>query len=116
MIIIENPIWKGDQAFDKRCIGIAEYRLLGEKSTVEIQIVKKRKTGEFVYPSTYVMDVKDIVKYPVDYVGHGKKIKVYIIPIKDLKVKPDINITKIVNCPLNTNKVEVLAVQKSLWE
>lgn len=116
MIIIENPIWKGDQAFDKRCIGIAEYRLLGEKGTVEIIIKKKRKSGEYVYPSTYIMDIKDIVKYPVDYVGHGKRIKVYIVPIKDLKVKPDIQITKIANCPLNDNKTEVLAVQKGLWD
>ena len=116
MIIIENPIWKGDQAFEKRCIGIAEYRLQNESNPVEIIIKKKRKSGEYVYPSTYIMEIKDIIKYPTEYVGHKKNVKVFLVPIKDLKVKPELKINKIINCPLNTNKTEVLAVQKGLWE
>ena len=115
MIIIEKPMYKGDNAFDKRCVGIAEFRLVNEKSPVEIIIKHKRKTGEYVYPSTYIMDIKDIVKYPTEYVGHGKRVKVFVIPIKDLRVKPQIQITKIENCPLNNSKQEVIAIQKSMF-
>jgi hypothetical protein len=116
MIIIEKPMYKGDNNFNGRCIGIAEFRLQGEGRTAEICIKHKRKTGEFVYPSTYLMDVKDIIKYPVEYVGHKKNVKVYVVPIKDLRIKPLIMINKVINCPLNDNKTEVIAVQKGLWE
>ena len=116
MIIIEHPMWKGDNAFDKRCIGIADFRLPGEGRTAEITIKHKRKTGEYVYPSIYQMDVKDIIKYPAEYVGHKKNVKVYIVPIKDLKIKPPLQVAKIVNCPLSNNKTEVMAIQKELWD
>ena len=109
-------MYKGDNNFNGRCIGIAEFRLQGEGHTAEITIKHRRKTGEFVYPSTYLMDIKDIIKYPVEYVGNKKTVKVFIVPIKDLRKKPDLVINKVINCPLNNDKQTVVAVQKGLWE
>lgn len=116
MIVIEKPMYKGDNAFDKRCIGIAEFRLAAEGYTAEITIKHRRKTGEFVYPSTYLMDIKEIIKYPVEYVGHKKNVKVYVVPIKDLRIKQEPNISRIINCPLNSDKQTVVTVQNRMFD
>lgn len=116
MIRIKEPLWKGNLAFDKRTIVIAEHHLKNEGYMVDIEIEYRTKKNIQSYASVYQMELRQIIKYPQVYINGNSNLPGREIPIKDLKVKPDINITKIVNCPLNTNKVEILAVQKSLWE
>lgn len=116
MIEIKEPIWHGDLAFDKRSITIAEYRLQNEGRIVEIHILHRRKNGIITYPSIYEMELNRIIKYPKVYINGNERIVGYEIPIKDLRIKQPIQVTKIINCPLNNNKTEVLAVQKGLWE
>lgn len=117
MIIIEHPVYYGDLNFKERCIGIAEHALENEPYNVDIQIAQLRSgTNNRLFPNTYTMSKKQILSYRTQQVGHSGKVTVHMIPIKDLRVKPQIQITKIVNCPLNNNKTEVLAVQKSLFD
>jgi len=95
MIVIEKPIYNGDP--EKRTIGLAEFRLRNESERVEIKIVHKRTSGQYVYPNFYTMTKTEISKYPREPVGRDNVI-CYIIPIKDLEIKfPVYN-----SCPVNT--------------
>jgi hypothetical protein len=76
-LIIHTPI------FSTQSIGIAAHRIT---SDLEIEIDYKEKKGERIYPNIYFMKKEDIIKYPTQI---HRGIILYIVPIKDLKVKGD---------------------------
>jgi len=79
-ITIKVPIWK-----EPRSIGIAGWRLTGER--IEIEIVYKNKEGERLYPERYYIDCDSARKYPAQVVS-GTKL--FVIPIKELGVIKEI--------------------------
>jgi hypothetical protein len=72
---IKEPIWMS------KSIGIAEKRAFAD---LEIDIMYKDKYHNRVFPATYIIKKEEIIKYPTKYCG---KIKLYIVPIKDLIIK-----------------------------
>jgi hypothetical protein len=73
---IRTPIWKS------RSVGIAESKIVDDLC---IKISYKDKSGNYLYPGQYFIKKKKALSYPVQDLG---KIRLRIIPIKDLEVLP----------------------------
>lgn len=76
---IHVPIWNGG----KRCVGIADFRLQGT-GNFYIEITTINKAGDRIYPEIFYID-KALAK--TFEVQARKGIRLYIIPISELKTK-----------------------------
>jgi hypothetical protein len=74
-IKIREPIWKS------RAIGLSETKLT---DITEVEITYKDRTGERLYPNTYVITRAEALQYPVQIV-RGTRLR--IIPISNLHIK-----------------------------
>ncbi len=75
---IKEPIWIS------RSIGISERWIISDE--LYINILYKDQYGNKIYPANYKIKTEKILKYPIKYCG---KIKLYIVPIKDLTIIKD---------------------------
>lgn len=71
---IHSPIWSS------MSIGIASFRVSDD---LKIEILWKDKYGNRRFPHIYFMKKEKIITYPIKRLN--EKIKLYIIPIKDLE-------------------------------
>ena len=78
-LIIKEPIWHSQS------IGINKQLI---KDELEIEISYKYANGARMFPETYVITKNEISKYPIQKLSSG--VSLYIIPIKDLKIKMQI--------------------------
>jgi len=101
MIEIHEPIWRKDTG--KRCVGLAEFRLRAEGELTEVRITyRAKKDGKLSYPNPFIVRTDRCYSYPSSWVGGGN-VKVYWIPVEDMKeVKNEKN--TIETKPKNTNE------------
>jgi len=94
---IREPIWNGDRT--EMFVGIARFRLMDDmgrpkKGNIKIWIdykvidkndPEKRMTLMYKYP--FVIKCDEVIqKYKIQVLNDYKRTRVYIIPIKDLKI------------------------------
>ena len=72
---IKSPIWSS------MSIGIAHFRVSDD---LKIEILWKDKYGNRKFPDTYFMKKEKIITYPTKIIHN--RIKLYIIPIKNLEI------------------------------
>jgi hypothetical protein len=72
---IRTPIWSS------RSIGIAAHRA---NADLEIQIMAKDRSGNKIFPETYIIKKEQIKKYPTQI---RRGVRLYIVPIEDLEIK-----------------------------
>ena len=75
---IKKPLW------DKRKVGIADYRVKGN-ATIYITIEYRNVDGNKLYPYTYMMETEKIRQYPTMTIKNN--IKLHIVPINDFEIK-----------------------------
>ena len=69
------PIWQGSR--EKRCVGIADYRVKG--SDIEVHILYTNRHGIRLYPNPFRIGAEEVRKFPIQLV---RGLKLYIIPIE----------------------------------
>jgi hypothetical protein len=74
-LVILEPIWRN------RSVGINE-KYLVEKNIL-IDIIYKTKSGERVYPYTYIISAEKMKLYPTQFM---KGNKLFIVPIAELEI------------------------------
>lgn len=84
MIIIKKLLYYGHDASNRK-VGLADWRVRNEGAITIIRITERTKDGRLMYPNDMYMATSEIAKYPIDeYTVPGQKL--YIVPIKDLKI------------------------------
>ena len=74
---IKSPVWGG------RKVGLATYKV-GQHN--EIRIEYKNSEGELVYPQPLYISGEQARQYPIQPVRSNPNVKLYVIPINDMKV------------------------------
>lgn len=77
-IEIKKPIWNG--LFNKRCVGIADFRI---KDDLEIRISYKNRYGQLSHPNPYRISKLKALTYPIQVINGG--IRLHIIPLEDME-------------------------------
>lgn len=74
-IVIRTPIWKTNS------VGV-NVSSMKDDDHVKISISHQKADGKLYHPFSYIIEVKDIRKYPVGYVKGNNSL--YDIPIDEL--------------------------------
>jgi len=82
VIKIKTPIWNGGN----RCVGIAEYKLIG--AGVYIDILYRNKTGEKTYPNRFRLDRSVAMECPVKTIriSSSRHLRLRIVPIDSMEI------------------------------
>lgn len=73
-IEIKKPLW------DKRKVGLARYKLIGDMVNVIIQY--RNKEGKLLFPHVYQISCSKARQYPIQVV---KGVELHIVPIADMR-------------------------------
>lgn len=83
-INIDYPLYNGSNP-GKKCVGIAEWRILNEGAVTQFNILQTYKSGRMkgkrIYPYTYCIASSELAKYPVKVVSNNTRLR--IVPIDD---------------------------------
>lgn len=72
---INEPLWDGNK------VGIAAHRVKLD-DMIEIKISYRDRHGNLIHPHLYIMDCKEVRKYPIQV---RKGVKLHLVPIEDFR-------------------------------